>query len=319
MTRTALGIDISKDKFDAALLIKDKFKTKAFSNTEKGFLALTKWFQKYKPFDLHICMEATGIYGEKLATFLFENNVRVSVVNPARIKGFGQCELSRNKSDKADAKLIARFCKSMNPKSWEPPPAHIQELRGWVKRLDALNAMKQQENNRLESTEGDVLATVTEHIRFLEEEIDKAKLVVKNLVATNEDLCQKKELLESIPGVGEATIAVVLAYIGQPELFNSAKQMAAFVGLNPKQRQSGSSVNGRTRLSKTGNSAIRKALYMPAIVASRHNPVIKRFCDNLTDAGKTKMVVIGASMRKLVHIIYGVLKNQCPFNPKLHF
>lgn len=319
MTKTALGIDISKHKFDAALLINGKFKTKAFSNTEKGCIALIEWFKKYNPINLHICMEATGIYGQKLANFLVERNIHVSVVNPAQIKGFGQCELSRNKSDKADAKLIARFCKAMNPESWEPPPTHIQELRGWVKRLDSLNSMKRQEENRLESTSDEIQEEITNVITFLEQEIKRVKLTISELIDKHEDFSQKKKLLESIPGVGEATISVVLAFLGQPENFSSAKEMAAFVGLNPKQRQSGSSVNGRTHLSKTGNSAIRKALYMPAIVASRHNPVIKKFCDNLADAGKTKMVVIGASMRKLVHIIYGVLKNQCPFNPKLHF
>ncbi len=318
MIKTSLGIDISKEKFDVALLLNDKFKTKAFNNTSKGFENLYGWAQKHvhNLDNIHICMEATGIYGDKLATFLFEKALCVSVVNPARVKGFGQSELSRNKSDKADAKLIARFCKAMNPEPWKPVEKHLQELRGWVKRLDSLKAIKQQETNRLESATEKVSEDILEHIQYLDEAIQKSNLVITEIIEGNDDLKKKRDLIETIPGIGKTTQAVVLAFIGNPEDFTSAKQVAAFLGLNPKQHQSGSSVNGRTKMSKTGDSYIRKSLFMPAIVARHHNPIIKLFCDNLANSGKSKMAIIGAAMRKLVHIIYGVLKNECPFDPK---
>jgi transposase len=123
--------------------------------------------------------------------------------------------------------------------------------------------------------------------------------------------------LESIPGVGEATIAQILSFMGVPKRFKNARQLAAFVGLNPKKHESGSSVRGRSRLSKTGDSALRKALYMPAISAKKYNPVIKAFCERLQKAGKPPMVIIGAAMRKLLHLIYGVLKSGKPFNANL--
>jgi transposase len=129
------------------------------------------------------------------------------------------------------------------------------------------------------------------------------------------DLQNKRELLESIPGIGDATIGVILAFFGTPSDFSSAKEISAFLGLNPRQNQSGSSVNSRTRISKTGDSSLRKALYMPALVAMRHNPTIRLFSQNLLQRGKSKMAVVVASMRKLVHIVYGVLKNGQPFNP----
>ena len=129
------------------------------------------------------------------------------------------------------------------------------------------------------------------------------------------DLQNKRELLESIPGIGEATIGVILAFFGDPSDFSSAKEISAFLGLNPRQNQSGSSVNLRTRISKTGDASLRKALYMPAVVAMRHNPTIRPFSQNLLQRGKSKMAVVVASMRKLVHIAYGVLKNGKPFNP----
>ena len=259
-------------------------------------------------------MEATGIYGKKLAVFLFKNGYKVSVVNPAKIKGFGQSELTRNKTDQADAKLIARFCQKMSPDLWCPEEQHIEQLRDLVKRLETLKKMQQQEENRLETVTKEVQKIIRTHIKFLEKEIEELQLRIKKLINDNDDLQNKKKLLQSIPGVGEATIAVILAYIGQPKKFRNAKQLAAYVGLNPKQRKSGSSVNGRTCLSKIGNVSLRKALFFPAMVARRHNPIIKKFCDNLAEAGKSKMLIIGAAMRKLLHIIYGVLKNELPFN-----
>ena len=150
MSKIVLGIDISKTKFDAALLLDAKVKTKKFDNKSNGFSEMVEWLNKKDAKDLHICMEATGVYGEALATYLFDAGYTVSVVNPAQIKGFAQSELSRNKTDRADAQLIARFCRAMNPKPWKPKPLHIRELQALVRRLEALQDMYYQENNRLE-------------------------------------------------------------------------------------------------------------------------------------------------------------------------
>jgi len=140
---------------------------------------------------------------------------------------------------------------------------------------------------------------------------------IQDHIDQHPDLSANKKLLETIPGVGNATIRQVLAFIGNVEDFQNAKQLAAFIGLNPKQRQPGSSVRGRTRLSKIGDSRLRKAFYMPAIVSKQYNPIIKDFCARLKTAGKSPMQIIGAAMRKLVHLIYGVLKSGKPFNPSL--
>lgn len=317
MTNAYLGIDIAKSKFDAALLLEEKFKTKSFTNNAKGFTALMTWLDKYDISGLHVCMEATGIYGEQLSYFLNDRSVKVSVINPTRIKGFGQSELSRNKTDEADAKMIARFCKAMQPDTWVPPAEHTLTLRELVKRLDALTNMRIQEENRLESASEKVQAMINDHADYLNKEIDEIKFQIQACIQGHEDLKKKSKLLESIPGVGEGTIAVVLAFIGEPENFENAKQVAAFIGLNPRQRVSGSSVRGKSRLSKVGSSFIRKLLYMPTLSAKRYNPVIHAFCERLEASGKCKMVSIGAAMRKLVHIIYGVLKNETEFNPAL--
>jgi len=126
----------------------------------------------------------------------------------------------------------------------------------------------------------------------------------------------KKELLNSIPGVGDATINVVLSEFADIDRFDTAKQLASFIGLAPRHRLSGSSVRGRTSMSKIGNAQVRKSLFMPALVAMKYNPILIDMKSRLLKAGKPKMLIVGAAMRKLVHIIYGVLKNNQPFDPE---
>jgi transposase len=131
-------------------------------------------------------------------------------------------------------------------------------------------------------------------------------------------LRKQARLLETIPGVGEATIAQLLAVVGDLARFKSARQLAAFLGLTPRQHQSGSSVRGKTRMAKMGHAQLRKALFFPAIVATRFNPLVRAFAQRLAQAGKPKMAIVGAAMRKLVHIIFGVLKSGRPFDPTMH-
>ena len=318
MSKFILGVDLSKLKFDVALLLENnKVKSKKFDNNLKGFTQLVDWLNLYKVQDLSVCMEATGIYGEALATYLFDAGHSVSVVNPAQVKGFAQSQLARIKTDKADAKLIAHFCRAIQPSLWQPKPLYIRELQALVRRLESVQGMYQQEYNRLDVAPPNVQESIESIKSKLEEEINSLKKKIKAHIDQDPTLRQKKELLITIPGVSDNTIAQVLGNIGHVEEFTSAKQLAAFVGLNPKQYSSGSSVLRHTRLSKVGDSRLRKAFYMPAIVAKQHNPIIKAFCERLKAAGKPPMCVIGAAMRKLIHIIYGVLKSGKPFNPAL--
>ena len=314
MSNIILGIDISKATFDVALLNDNKVKTKKFNNTTKGFFELKQWLGSKSIHTAHACMEATGGYGLKLAEYLYDNNFKVSVVNPARVKGFSMSKLSRVKTDKADCELIAYFCQAMQPDLWQPTPLHIQELQQWVRRLDSLIANKIQENNRLDEASDNVAINISTHVEFLDKQIKEVEKLISNHIKRHQDLNDKSKLLASIPGIGEKTIAKVLAFLGNVGDFDSAKQVAAFVGLNPKPRQSGSSVRGVGRISKTGDSDLRKAFYMPAVTAIRFNPIIKDFAKRLSSAGKSKMIVVIASMRKLLHIIYGVLKNETPFD-----
>ena len=309
-----VGIDMSKKKFDAALLRDNKFKHKVFPNTKSGHEAMVTWLQKNAVSVAHVCMESTNVYGEALAEHLTDQGYTVSIVNPARIKGFAQSELARTKTDKADASLIARFCLAMAPDPWVPDPQEIRELKALVRRLESLMEMRQQEVNRLHVAQDIVAAPLEAHIAYLDQEIKTTKQHLRDHIDNHSDLKKKKTLLETIPGIGEATIAVVLSEFANIEKFKNAKQLAAFIGVAPKERQSGSSVRGRTRMSKTGRSQLRKAFFMPALVALRYNPILIAMKQRFTEAGKSKMAIVGAAMRKLVHLIYGVLKSGVPFD-----
>ena len=314
--KTTLGIDVSKQKFDVALLRENKLKHKKFSNNLKGHDALLAWLQQQNASNVHVCMEATGIYGEALAEHLSDAGLAVSIVNPARVKGFAQSEQRRTKTDKVDAGVIARFCAALEPGTWQPQPRKIRQLRDLVRRLEALNGMHQQEANRLEGADGFIAEQLQDHIDYLNTEIKKVKKLIRQHIDNHPDLKQRKALLESIPGIGEATINVILSEFGTITQFKNAKALAAFIGVAPRIRQSGTSLRGRGTMSKMGRSALRKAFFMPALVALRHNPVLIELKARLTRAGKPKMAIVGAAMRKLVHIIYGVLKNGVPFDEK---
>jgi len=310
MTLPSLGIDISKLKFDICLSREGgKLRHKVFPNSPVGFSQLSTWLAKYKVERVHACMEATGTYGEALATYLHEAGHLVSVVNPAAIKAYGQSRLSRTKTDKADATLIAQFCSERRPPQWHPLPAEIRELQALVRRLDSLLEMRQMEANRLEVavTEA-VKESLAEHLAFLDQKVANTERLIRKHIGTHPGLQEQRDLLLSIPGIGATTAAKLLAEILDVKLYESARQLAAFAGLVPRLHESGSSIRRRARLSKTGAPRLRKALYFPAIVAIKHNPQIRALGERLKERGKCPMQIIGAAMRKLVHIAYGVLK-----------
>jgi transposase len=311
----AVGIDVSKRSFDVAVLKDGRLQHRSFKNHPDGFASLLKWLGKQPSDSLHICMEATGVYGEPLAEYLYDHGFIVSVVNPARVKGFAQGELRRSKTDKLDAGLIARFCVAMRPEPWQPNPPEVRKLRDLVRRLEALQEMRQQECNRLEAASDLILEQLERHVAFLDEEIRQTKQAINRHIDNHPDLKNRKQLLESIPGVGEATINVILSEFADISQFRNAKALAAFMGVAPKVRQSGTSLRERGMMSKMGRKALRKAFFMPALVGLRHNPILIALKERLTAAGKPKMAIVGAAMRKLIHIIYGVLKNGVPFDP----
>jgi transposase len=319
MTLPALGLDIAKLKFNAHLIRQGgKLRHKVFPNTAAGFAQLADWLAVQGVERVHACLEATGAYGDSLATYLHEQGHTVSIINPAAVKAYAQSHLSRTKNDRVDAALIASFCAERRPPEWCPPAPELRELQALVRRLDSLVEMRTMEENRLSSgvSVEAVRASVEELIAHLSEQIKRTERLIRDHSDRHPGLKKQRELLDSIPGIGEATAAALLAEVPDIKQYRSARQVAAFAGLVPRERQSGSSVRGRVRLSKIGNARLRKALYFPAVTALRCSPFFQEWAEDLRARGKSKMSVIGAVMRKLVHLAYGVLKTGHPFDPE---
>lgn len=311
-----LGVDISKDSFHVELSINHKLRHRRFTNRKEGFAELCAWLLKHKASPVHACLEATGPYSEALALDLHEQGHTVSVVNPAQISAFGQSELLRNKDDRPDAGLIRRFCEKQQPAAWTPPAAHFRELQALTRHLENLLETRQQQLNRLETaTTKAVAQSLRKLVTHLEAEIQRTERQINEHVDRHPDLKQQCQLLESIPGIGQRTATRLLAEIEDISRYKSARQVAAYAGLTPRNNRSGT-LRGQTRLSKTGNARVRKALFLPAMVAKRHNPVVRSFCQRLAGHGKNKMQLVGAAMRKLIHIAFGVLKSGKVFDPE---
>lgn len=313
-----LGLDVAKSKIDCALRLSNgKHRAKVVENKLAGFEQLEKWLASHTAEKPHVCMEATGIYWEAVAEFFANRGYCVSVVNPAQIKAYGQAQLVRTKTDQVDAKLIADFCFRNEPELWQAPPISEQELRAMVLRLEALLAMRSQETNRLEVARQSVRLDIEKHIVWLDEQIKQLRKKIRDHIDNDPDMRSRRDLLDSIPGVGENTIALLLAYGIHSQRFRNGRQAAAFAGLDPRQHQSGTSVNLPPRMSKIGHAHLRKGLYMPAMVTLYKTDWGRAFKTRLQAAGKPAKLVIGAMMRKLVHVAYGVLKSGQPFNPEL--
>lgn len=312
-----LGIDVSKDTLDVCLLHRSQTFPKHFDNTPDGHQKLLRWLRKQRVRSLRACLEATGLYGEELAQALHEAGYQVSVVNPVRIKKYADSQLRRNKTDRLDAWVIADFCRTQELVLWTPPPPEWRELRDMVRHLNDLVVMRQQERNRLTSgvKSSSVIVTLENHIAFLDGQIEQLTQQINDHFDQHPDLKRQRDLLVSIPGIGDTTASLLLSEIRDFLAFDNVRQLVAFAGLNPAHRESGSSVRGKTRISKTGNAAIRAALYWPAISAKHHNPLIQPLCERIEQDGQLKMVAVVAAMRKLLHLAYGVLKTGIPFDP----
>jgi transposase len=313
--KAVLGIDVGKADFHCSLLIGGQARANHFPNSKLGFERLAGWLRDRQIQHVHACLESTGGWSEELAAFLHDLGHEVSVVNPSTIKSFGQSELSRTKTDKADAALIARYCQAMTPRFWEPPSPSQRRLLRLSRRRTALDEMRVQERNRLGGPGIDeVRSSIEATIAFLDKQIEEIEAEIIRVIDEDPTLRGKRELLESIPGIAERVSTTLLGELPQLTEFRNGKALAAFVGLCPREFRSGSSV-AAAWLSKVGNSHVRRVLYMPAIAAMRCNPVLAAFATRLRAKGKRNKQIIAAVMRRMLVLAYGVLKSGKPFNP----
>jgi transposase len=317
MSKNVLGIDVSKKDLSVALLINEKFHEKTVENSSQGFQSLMRFIKSKTSENVTVYLEATGVYSEDISDFFFENSFDVKVVNPIKIHAFGKAKLSRNKTDKADAKLIAEYGKTFpEERSYTPKSSNQKRLRALYRTYVAFIDQTIICKTHLESSkDSEVRDLWNNNLQYLKGQI---KEIMKKMIDITKQECHSKyKLLLTIPGIGVITAIAILAEIGDASDFLNARQLAAYVGVTPKHRCSGTSVRGKSRISKIGNSVLRKAIYMPAMTTSRCSPAIKEWTMKLRDRGKKGMQIIVAVMRRLIHIIYGVLKNSTEFDENM--
>jgi transposase len=314
------GIDVAKEKLDCAVVTQDRQRPigqKSFPNTPDGIERAAAWVMKVTKaefLEVHAVLEPTAAYHELAARLLAAKGMTVSLVNPAQIRSFAKGMAVLSKTDRIDAVLLARYGCLARPKAWTPPAEHLIELQALLARLDDLEGDLRREQNRYEQAcvrgcPGAIKLSFVTSIRALKAQCKRLQQAIAEHFAAHADLQADLQRLQTIPAVGPKTAMRMLVML-QSRPFKTARQVAAFLGLVPIERQSGRSVRGRPRLSKAGNSRLRAALYMGAVVATKLNPDIKAQQQRLLERGKAKMSTLGAAMRKLVHICFGVLKSQ---------
>ncbi len=316
MTVEILGLDVGKRELHAVLMHDDRSACKSVPNSPTGIAQLQKWLKNRKVSRVHVCLEATGGWSEDVAMALNEAGHIVSLVNPSRIKAFAQSEMLRTKTDRVDAASIARFCRMHVPEQWTPPAPEIRTLQGLVRRYHSLVEMRTEEQNRLGApivappVKASIMATL-EHLALELERVDRE---IAQLFDEYPPLRRQRDLLVSIPGIGETTAARILGEMPNITEFRGVKAVSAFAGLSPQHYESGS-IRRPSRLAKAGNAGLRQSLYWPAISAMRYNPILRSFADRLRERGKANMTIIAAVMRKLLTLAYGVLKSGRAFDP----
>ncbi|WP_285520062.1 IS110 family RNA-guided transposase [Wolbachia pipientis] len=323
MINNFLGIDVSKDRFDVFLSFiskkgKRETRKRSFKNDDNGFQGLLSFLQKHNVEQVKACMEATGCYSEALAEFLHNTGHFVSVVNPYCIKSYARSKLTRQKNDQTDAEIIADCCQRQEPTRWTPPSPELKKLKHLYRCSVALKDELILVNNHLEKKERlpkEVANAWEELAMNIAQKIETIKNSVRELLKQHKELLENFQLLLTIPGIGEESAVAILAEVPDIEVFRNARQLAAYARVIPRNITSGSSVYAKPRLSKSGSQPLRKALFFPAIVAKNHNPIIMSFCQRLKEKGKHNMAIVGSAMRKLLHIVFGILRSKKAFDP----
>ncbi|WP_239327055.1 IS110 family transposase [Snodgrassella gandavensis] len=308
---TYVGIDVSKKTLDCCVLDADNEVYLKVQNSRAGYDELMSLLALYD--DVHVCLEATGAYWQSLVEFLGANDVCVSVENPAKVHYFAKASMLRMKSDKRDALLIADYCQAMKPRLYSPLDESVAELRLLVGMYHRLRKQRVSERVKLLEVPGLVRHLVESNIAHFDTQLLEVEKMLRAFFRSNVDLGRKHKLLQTIPGIGFSSSAVLLSILASINTFESANQFVAYLGLNPRKMESGTSLKGREHISKVGKPEYRAALYMPAMVAYSKN-LYPDFVARLQDNGKMPKVIIVALMRKLAIYAYTVYKTNCAYN-----
>lgn len=327
MKPIVVGIDVSKARLDVALWLSvpRKWYATKVDNDAAGAERLIGWFTSkagVPATECRVVLEATGVYHQTLADVLAAAGCEVVIANPKRARDYAKGKGLLTKTDAVDARALARYGADGDELvAWRPPPPEVRVLRALMARLDAVTQDLQREENRWEKAQATatpvaVRDSLQRTLTALRAERECLLRAIDDHYDQHPPLKQQRDQLKTIPGVGNVSANRMLCLL-KSHRFHTARQAAACAGLVPVAYESGSSVHKRPRLSKQGDPRLRATLYMAAIVAAQHNPPLRDIYQRLVEQGKSKMSALGALMRRLIHIAFGILKHQTPFNPKL--
>ena len=314
------GIEVSQLTLVVALRAHDHDEAlREFPNTSEGHQAVLRFFERAAG-PVRVALESTGLYGLDLALCLHQARVAVMVANPRAVRHFATALMQRSKNDQLDAAVLREFAARMPFQSWRPPSAVALKLVAVARRLEALTDMMAAEKNRRhaaslsEALPAIIRRDLQRSIQTQQRAIDRLTRAAQEFILADLELARRYELLLSIPGFGATSTVHILAELTLLPAGMDVRQWVAYAGLDPREYTSGTSVHKKVRISKAGNRHLRRALYMPALVAVQHEPHLRAYYEHLQARGKTKMQALVATMRKLLHAIFGMFKHHQPFD-----
>jgi transposase len=318
--RVLVGVDVSAATLDVAIdRVRGAVWTGRFDNDVAGHRRLIRVLKK-KGSTVRVVLEATGVYHLDLALALHEaSGIEAMVANPRATKDFARAQMQRSKTDRTDALSLLEFARRMDFAPWSPPSPEILSLRALARHMEALVRMRAQEKNRDhaatyggEASEP-VRDAIREHLEWIEATVQELQQKALAVVASSPELQSAYDHLVSVKGIAAGSAIALLAELAVLPSDMTARQWVAHAGLDPRREESGTSVQGRVRISKVGNRHLRRALYMPALVATQHEPAIRAYYERLLARGKKPLQALVAVMRKLLHAIHGMLGSDADF------
>lgn len=327
--KQGLGLDVSKDKVAACFSQQEPDKpfrilsNKSFATNAAGLKQLHLWSERQRqpPLELHVSMEATGVYYEHLAYFLLSRKYRVSVLLPNRTAAYAKSLAYKSKDDKVDAQKLAQLALERLLPAWEPPSEAMLKIKRLCRERSQLKDEKTVFSNRLHARkhshdpEKSGIRRTEQSLKFLKKQIKGAEKDIKSAVSADPDIQRRIGRVCTIVGVGPLTAAIVVSEANGFALFSSKGQLVSYAGYDVVKDESGTSKSSPEKISKKGNSQIRKALYFPALAAVKHDPAMKKLYERVFERTKIKMKAYVAVQRKLLVLIYALYKSGKDYDP----
>lgn len=328
IVKQAAGIDVAQKELVVTLgrmyddWTPELYSYKVFPNNQKGFMALVSWVKKQSTEQVRVrfTMEATGVYHESLAYFLTENQYDISIILPNKISSYSRTLDTKTVTDKTASEAIARFGLERKLDNWIAPKPIYKRLRQLTRERGQLVEERTMVKNQLHAEQAEAepnkgsVERIKKRIVFLNKQELEIKAEIVTLTKQDESIQKSLGLLTSLPGVGQLTAAIILAETNGFELIRNKRQLTSYAGLDVREKQSGTSVKGKPKISKKGNKYLRKAMHMPALTAIRHDERFKGIFARLVSKHGIKMKAAVAVQRKLLEMMYTIYKTNTPYD-----